>query len=100
MAHVARYAVTYGLRGCYMPDSHGGAHEFRTRGELAEFIKDELRTFDMPASLFKDVGIRKLWGFIRRNGSSVAHFSIRHGANVLSFHGLTEDEFHEMQEED
>ena len=98
--HVARYAVTFGLQGCYMPDSHEGAHEFTTRRELASFIRNELRVFDMPASAFDRVGIRALWRFIKRNGSSAAHFSIAHGANALSFHGLTEEEFAQQNEEE
>jgi hypothetical protein len=97
---IARYAVTFGLSGCYMPDSHEGAHEFRTRAELADFIRSELQVFDMPANLFGDVRIRRLWGFIQRYGSSTAHFRLCHGANELAFHGLTEDEFNAQQTED
>ena len=91
--HVARYAVTYGLSGCYMPDSHEGSHEFSTRRELAKFIRAELQVFDMPARLFLEVRISRLWSAIKRNGSSCAHFSLRHGANSLAFHGLTQDEY-------
>lgn len=91
--HVARYAVTFGLSGCYMPDSHSGAFQFGTRRELASFIRAELDTFDLPAALFNDVRIRRLWGFISRHGSSTAHFSLTHGGYELAFHGLTEEEF-------
>lgn len=97
---IARYAVTFGLAGCYMPDSHDGVHEFATRNDLAVFIRNELDIYDMPASLFKDVKIRRLWAFIKRHGSSTAHFSLYHGANVLQFHGLTEDEYREQSEND
>ncbi len=97
--HPARYAVTYGLTGCYMPDSHGGAFEFHTRRDLAAFIRDELAFYDMPAGLIRDVKLRRLWGFITRNGSSVAHFSLRHGAYELAFHGLTEAEFQQQNAE-
>lgn len=96
----ARYAVTYGLSGCYMPDSHLGAFEFNSRRDLAQFIRDELAAHDMPAALFRDAKIRRLWGLIRHNGSSVAHFSLQHGAYELAFHGLTESEFNEMTAED
>ncbi len=97
---LARYAVTFGLSGCYMPDSHEGAHAFSTRAELADFIRNELQVFDLPASLFAEVRIRRLWGFIQRHGSSTAHFSLRHKGNELAFHGLTEDEFNAAQTED
>lgn len=100
MAHVARYAVTFGLSGCYMPDAHEGAHEFSTRKALADFIRNELEVFDLPAYLFRAVRIRRLWSFIKRNGASSAHFALHHGANVLEFHGLTEDEFNDMAQDD
>lgn len=96
----ARYSVTFGLSGCYMPDSHEGAHEFHTRAELASFIRSELQVFDMPASLFRDVRISRLWSFIQRNGSSSAHFRLCHGANELAFSGLTADEFNAENGED
>lgn len=94
--HVARYAVTFGLAGCYMPDSHYGAVICATRRELATLIRDTLEMYDMPKSLFAQVKIRRLWRFIERNGSSVAHFSLHHGANALQFHGLTADEYAEQ----
>jgi hypothetical protein len=97
---IARYAVTFGLSGCYMPDYHGCAFEVTTRRELAAAIRDELRMLDLPASLFREVGINRLWAFIKRYGSSSAHFSLHHGANVLQFHGLTEEEFQQQQEQE
>lgn len=99
MRRTAQYTVTYGLAGCYMPDSVIGPLEFATRRELADFIRSELEFFDMPASLFRDVNIRKLWGMIQTFGSSVMHFSLRHGANELAFHGLTQAEFDAGEEE-
>jgi len=94
--HTARYAVTFGLSGCYMPDSHDGAFEVTTRRELASLIRGELETYDMPASLFREVRIARLWRFIKRHGSSSAHFSLVHGGNELAFHGLTEQEYNEQ----
>lgn len=44
-------------------------------------------------SLFREVKIRDLWRFIQRHGSSSAHFSIRYRAHEIAFHGLTEEEF-------
>ena len=96
----ARYAVTFGLQGCDMPDSHEGAHEFTTRKEFAAFIRSELQVFNMPAYLFNAVRIRRLWSFIKRHGSSTAHFALHHGANALEFHGLTEEEYQEQTGDD
>lgn len=93
---IARYSVTYGLSGCYMPDCQSGPVICSTRRELAAAIRSELETYELPASLFGEVGIRQLWRFIVRNGSSSAHIHLHHGANVLSFHGLTEAEAEEM----
>lgn len=97
-ATIARYAVTFGLAGLYMPDSHDGAHEFHTRRELADFIRGELETYDLPKTLFRDVNIRRLWGFIKRHGASTAHFTLYHGDHELAFHGLTEAEYREQAE--
>ena len=95
---VARYAVTFGLAGLYMPDTHSGCHEFNTRRELAQFIRGELEMYDLPKSLFRDAHIRRLWRFIRRWGSSSAHFTLYHGDHELAFHGLTEAEYREHVE--
>lgn len=95
---VARYAVTFGLQGCYMPYSHNGVFEVTTRRELAAFIREELRVCDLPACLFREVRITRLWAFIKRYGSSTAHFSLCHGSNVLQFHGLTEEEYTQQSE--
>lgn len=100
MKNPARFAVTFGLQGCFMPDWHGGAFEAATRRELAEIIRDTLRMLDLPADLFREVKIRRLWQFIQHHGSSSAHVFLHHGNNVLTFHGLTEDELdaHEREE--
>ncbi len=98
MSKPARYSITYGLSGCYMPDSHLGAMEFFTRKELASFIRYELSQLDWPESMFAEVKIRKLWRFIARNGSSVAHFSLEREGYALSFYGLTRDEYREQAE--
>lgn len=94
---VARYSVSFGLQGCYMPDSVNGPYEFTTRKALGEFIRDQIEFYELPARLFREVRLRNLWRFITRNGSSSAHFSLYHGANALSFSGLTEEEFQEQE---
>lgn len=100
MTKAARYAVTYGLSGLYMPDSHLGVHEFHTRRELADFIRSEIETFEFPKKTFGQARIEKRWRFIQRNGSSVAHFSIQHGPNEIAFHGLTLEEYRQQAEEE
>lgn len=96
---IARYSVTNGLAGCYMPDSANGPYSFATRKELADFIRGEIEMLDWPASIFADVKIKRLWSFIQRNGSSVAHFRLQRGNYELAFHGLTEDEARQMEAE-
>lgn len=91
--HVARYAITSGLSGCYMPDNGPHVIECATRAELADYIRHEIAFQDWPKACFAQVRIRNLWGFIRRNGSSAAHFSINHGAYEIAFHGLTDAEY-------
>ncbi|MER9178919.1 hypothetical protein [Mesorhizobium sp. M0767] len=98
MTKSARYAVTFGLAGCYMPDSHLGAYEFRTRGEFIAFIKDEIEQHGFPKNTFGQANMRKRWGRIKRHGSSVQHFSIDHGSYSIGFHGLTLAEFREQEE--
>lgn len=93
MKTIARYSIYQGMTGCYMPDSHYGAQEFTTRKELAAAIRDYLEYADLPACLFNDVKITRLWQFIKRNGSSSAHFNLSHKGYSLYFSGLTEEEF-------
>jgi hypothetical protein len=93
-----RYSVTYGLQGCYMPDSVSGPYVGSTRRELAGLIRDQLSMFDMPASRIREISINRVWAFIKHHGSSTAHFHIADGEhNVLSFNGLTEQEATEME---
>lgn len=97
--HIARYTVTSGLAGCYLPDSASGPMEFHTRKALASYIREELTSHDFPEHLFASVGIRGLWNWISRHGSSIAHFRIEHKGREIAFHGLTEDEFNEQSRE-
>lgn len=100
MSYPARYAVTFGLEGCYMPDCNDGAFEFRSAREFSAFIKGELENYDMPKRLFREVNFRDLWRFIQSRGSSCAHFSLCHKGYSLSFYGLTEDEYREYDRSD
>jgi hypothetical protein len=97
---VARYTITSGLAGCYMPGSNSGPQEYTSRKELADAIRYEIESQDWPAYLFREVCIRNLWAHIKRYGSSSAHFRIQHGAHEIAFHGLTEEEYSEQSRED
>lgn len=97
--HSALYNVQFGLAGCYMPDSTYGAFECATRRQLAELIREAVAFYDMPKRLARG-HVRRLWPFIRRNGSSVAHFTIYHGANALVFSGMTREEYEAASVED
>lgn len=96
----ARYTVMFGLEGCYMPDSTFGTFELHTRRDFAAMIRDAIEFYELPKSSFGAVNVRRVWGFISRNGSSSAHFTIRHGANALQFSGLTEAEYQDATRED
>ena len=89
----AKYSITFGLSGCYLPDNHSGVYEFTRRKDLAVHIRWELENYGLPASLFKQVRITRLWSFIKKNGASVAHFNLYHKQFVLAFNGLTDEEY-------
>lgn len=97
MKPIARYSVTSGLSGCYMPDTHYGEFEVTTRRDLMSVIREHINMADFPKSSIREVKARRLWSFIKRHGSSTAHFSIVHKGFEIAFHGLTEDEYNEMQ---
>lgn len=99
MTKPARYAITYGMAGCYLPDTHEGAIQCDTRADLIATIKDRLEHYEMPASLLREVGVQRLWRYIQRHGSSVAHFTLTHKGFALSFHGLTLAEYRETETE-
>lgn len=94
----ARYRISSGLAGLYLPGSISPPLSFYTRRELAEAIREEMKFYDFPKRLFSAVGIRKLWSQIVRSGSSSAHFSIQHDGYEIAFHGLTEEEANEAEE--
>lgn len=98
--NIARYSITSGLAGCYMPDNGPQAIEAYTRKELAGIIRSEIEMQDFPANTFSQVNIRRLWRFIVRNGSSVAHFRIEHKGREIAFSGLTEEEYNAAPAED
>lgn len=93
MKPIARYKILFGLSGCYLADSEYGVFEVTTRKELSSLIRNSLEFYEMPKYLFSQVKIRKLWSFIKRNGSSSAHFNLHHKQFVINFYGLTEEEY-------
>jgi len=87
-----------------MPNTTSGLYSGTTRKELCDLIRDQLRMYadtenDPPErTMFDQVGIRNLWPFIKRHGSSTAHFRIEiGGGEEIAFHGLTEEEFNEQE---
>lgn len=96
---IVRYSVQFGLSGCYLPDSEWGPLVCTTRKELSEAIRDCLHFYELPASLFRQVKIKNLWGYIAMTGASNAHFNLHHKHYTLSFTGLTEEEANELDKE-
>ena len=94
---IARYAQSSGLSGCYMPDSVYGPIIWTTRREMMADIRAAIEFAEFPAYTIQQVKARKLWAFIKRNGSSVAHFSISHKGREIAYHGLTEEEAEAME---
>lgn len=95
------YALTNGLAGCYMPDSHWGAYCSTRRKDLMAIIRDTLDMLDAPKSAIRQVKWRNVWHHAKRHGTSSLHFSIEISPGyVLSFHGLTEDEYNEQTRDD
>lgn len=99
MKTIARYSVTSGLRGLYMPDNYSGPFLATTRRELMSQIRSELEMADFPKSAIRQIKARRLWSFIKRHGSSTAHFAIYHQDREVSFHGLTEEEYTAQESE-
>jgi len=97
--NTAYYVFTSGLPGC-LPDYNSGAMAFTTRRDLSRAIRAELEILNYPKSCFADVCIEKLWGFIKRHGSSTAHRAVYHGDRVFEMHGLTESEYNAMLDAD
>jgi len=93
MKPCARYSITTGLHGLYMPDSYIGPFEVNTRKELMAEIRYALEFAEFPKSCIREVKATRLWGFIKRHGSSQAHFNIVHKGREIAFHGLTQEEY-------
>jgi hypothetical protein len=95
----AYFGLSFGLSGCYMPDSHYGCFAITTRRELVALIKDALSSYDLPASLIRDVKINRLFDWGKRNGFSSMHFDLTHKGSALHFGGMTQAEYEEANHE-
>ena len=95
---VGYFSVTYGLQGCYLPDSDAGAYRVTRRKDLLETFRDICRMYDVPEYRLRDVRWMRVWHHIKQHDASSLHFCIatdKH--NMLEFHGMTEAEYEERQ---
>jgi hypothetical protein len=93
-AKACYFTLTYGLQGCYMPDSHMGPYVAHTRREIVEAVRDALAFYEAPKVAIKQVSWNRLWSQAKRHGTSSIHFCIATSKhNMLEFHGLTEEEY-------
>lgn len=97
---IARYSITTGLHGCYMPDSGPYSFTCTRRRELADCIREEIANQGWPKALIREVKLTRLWDHIKRHGSSAAHFVVIHKGYEIAFHGLTEAEAEALIEEE
>ena len=94
------YSVGFGLQGCYLDDSKGGVYAITSRKELCNMIRGEVDVYDLPKDSFKQANVSKIWPRLKKYGASQATIYLRHKQYVLTFYGLTEDEFNEQNTED
>ncbi|MBR1173880.1 hypothetical protein JQ617_07935 [Bradyrhizobium sp. KB893862 SZCCT0404] len=95
------FTISYGLQGCYMPDSHFGPFAVTRRKDLVNAMRDALEFYEAPKSRLREVSWSKLWSTAKRHGTSSVHFCIAtDDHNMVEFHGLTEAEFNEHNKED
>lgn len=95
------FTLTYGLQGCYMPDSHMGPYLATTRREIIQAVREALEFYEAPKSAIHQVAWKRFWAQAKRSGTSSIHFCIatdKH--NMLEFHGLTEAEYAERENQD
>jgi hypothetical protein len=93
------FSLSFGLAGCYMPDSHFGSYVVTTRRDMVLTIKAALEFYDMPKSAIRQVKWSRLWSKAKRYGTSSIHFDITHGGNALHFGGMTQAEWQADQED-
>ncbi len=101
MARNVYFGLSFGLSGCYTPDSHYGAFHVTTRRELLSIIRDALEFYELPKSAIRQIQWHnRTWPLMARNGASVFHFSLTDkNGKALNFHGMTESEYLQYQSE-
>ena len=77
-----------------------GVFACSTRKELADLVRDAIFWASFPANVFADAKIRRKWGFIKRYGSSSAHFNLYYKDQAIVFEGMTDDEYEAANRED
>ena len=100
------FTLTYGLQGCYMPDSHWGPHAVTRRKDLIGAVRATLDTLlyqegdRSVAGCMRQVDWKRLWSSAKRHGTSSIHFCIATGDHtMLEFHGMTEAEYLEVEKD-
>jgi hypothetical protein len=68
---VAYFAIGTGMPG-YMPNSIIGHYAVTTRREVAEALRDAASLYDFPASVVRQVSLKRLWQHAKRHGLSSA----------------------------
>ena len=92
------FTFSYGLQGCYMPDSHFGPFAVSRRKDIADAIRDALDFYDAPKSAIRQVSLTRLWAQAKRHGTSSIHCRIAISKHeMLEFHGLTEEEYNAQE---
>lgn len=100
------FNLSYGLQGCYMPDSYFGPHCVTRRKDLVSAVRDTLEMLldqegdRAVSSCMRQVNWTRLWSQAKRSGTSSIHFCIATSEhNMLEFHGMTEEEFVEAEKD-
>lgn len=100
------FTLTYGLQGCYMPDSHFGPYAVTTRSGITYAVRETLSMLlgqegdKSVDSCMRQVSWKRLWAQAKRSGTSSIHFCIATSDhNMLEFHGLTQEGYEQAEKE-
>ena len=100
MTKPSYFGLSFGLAGCYMPDSHYGSFVVNTRRDMVATVRDALAFYEMPKSAIHQIKWLNVWRHAKRHGVSSLHFSIEHKGNCLAFSGMTEAEYEMANQDD
>lgn len=89
------FALGYGLPGC-LPNSLM-PYAVTTRRELVDALRSEVKWSGLPQRVFREMGVRNLWGHAKRHGFSIISREIPtgNGGECFLFMGLTEQEYND-----